>query len=707
MKTKLKYTNLTEYIVGNKERNDCGIRFINSNEDEHFLSYSDLYNEAIMFLGFLKESYGIKPKEKLIIYEEDRHIFLVCFWACILGGVIPIPLAIGGKKEHKLKFFEVWKDLNGAYVFSNHKIFSSLKDFAEKNKMTEEFKVLHHSFIDSNQTLLKHNKGKIVQSNSQDIAFIQYSSGSTGSPKGVVLTHENLVYNTHDIVERTELNENDNILNWVPLTHDMGMVGFHLSCMLVSCNQFIMPTSLFIRRPLLWMEKTHQYRATVLVSPNFGYQYFLQALERQNKLQQWDLSTIRSILNGAEPISSELCKKFVQNLSVYGLKNTCIIPCYGLAESSVAVAMTKHSEPLKEYFILRNSLAIEEKVKFANSYDKDFTVSFVHIGKALTNCKIRIVGKKGQLLEKNTIGHIEIRGKNVTQEYYLNQKETKKAFTKDGWLKTGDLGLLLEDSSLIVTGRHKNIVILQGQNYYAHDLEAMLLDIPEISLGKVVACGIAGAGKSKEKLIIFVFYKKPLIKFLTIVNAIQEKLSGIIGIIPDEIIPVREIPKTTSGKVQHGVLLNRYLQGQFTEVITELNKVIIEEITSSWDGLEGRELIKEIKKWILDYCADLIHRDVSIINTAIPLVDQGFKSIHAVQLSQLLNKKLGISTTVTLLYQYPTINQLAELIKAKLFPHLKIGFDSNNDEKVITDDDDLFNKLESLSEEEVIKMLDA
>jgi iturin family lipopeptide synthetase A len=695
------YKTLNSVLYSRSKETQKGIRFIKSSSEENFVTYADFYAQVLKYLGELQNRKGLKKEDEVIIYEEDNHKLLIGYWSCLLGGYIPIPISIGGKEEHVLKFFRIWNDLTNPHIFSSTTNLEKLTSFGLERNLIENESTFDNNFLNSSDIFNGETIGIPTERYSNDLAFIQYSSGSTGNPKGVMLTHENLVYNIYDTVEALGMIKEDNYLSWIPLTHDLGMIAVHLSTILTGCNQLIMPTNLFIRRPLLWMQKTHEHKATRLCSPNFGYQYFLQSYTRNNNNFDWDLSSVKTIINGAEPISSKICSDFTTLLSKHKLLINCIKPCYGLAEASVALTLVRGENSIKKDYVNRNSLFIGNALEFEDEYIEGKTLEFVNVGNVITNSKIVINNEKGDRLEPNTLGFIDIKGKNVTKGYYKNPDATKAVFVKGDWLRTGDLGFLKHDGSLVITGRHKNMIILQGLNYYAHDVEDIIIGIADITLGKVAVCGISGNGEQKEKLFVFVYYKKKIITFLDTIISIQERLSNALGIIPEMIIPVKEIPKTTSGKVQHSFLLKKYEQGDFNDIINNINKSIVEHTIENW--ISSTNPMKEISIWLEKQSKQLLHLKDFNLNINVPLADQGFKSIHALQLSQIIKTRLGIKTTPTILYKYPTVYKLSEYIHKQLFNLEKEEILENS---FIKDDNVLLNEIESLNEEEVLKMLE-
>ncbi|SIT34510.1 surfactin family lipopeptide synthetase A/fengycin family lipopeptide synthetase B/lichenysin synthetase A [Filimonas lacunae] len=551
------------------KQKDNGIYFIVNGNEYSFVSYAHLLHKALVLLNGFYHA-GVVAGDEMILVEEDSEGLLVAFWACILGKIVPVPVSAGVKDGHKLKLYSIWNELRRPYIYTRQAYLDKWVLYAAENGLEFRHYKPEHRFYHSQDecVLAPVNIADLPEVSPSDLAFIQYSSGSTGTPKGVMLSHANLICNLSDITERTQIKQQDEVLSWIPLTHDLGMIAFHLSSSYAGCNQYIMPTALFIRRPLLWMELADKFKATISYSPNFGYQYFLDALSRSDQFN-WNLASLRTIVNGAEPILADVCRRFTYTLAVYGLPEHVISPSYGLAEASVGVSGYLPGVPLKEYFIPRPALQRYRSLGELRTTAQPGDVSFICVGTGSEQCHFRICGEQDEVLPPATIGHVQIKGGNVTSGYY-NSSLNADLFTEDGWLRTGDLGFVNEWYELVITGREKNMIILQGQNYYSHDIEKLLFGIDDISLGKVVACADAGKGNEKELFIVFVLYKKPLSKFVEVIKAINARLTEQLGLAPDMIIPVKEIPKTTSGKVQHHELIDGYRRGYFADELAEL-----------------------------------------------------------------------------------------------------------------------------------------
>src|SRR5207237_2832977 len=260
----------------------------------------------------------------------------------------------------------------------------------------------------------------------EDTAFIQFSSGSTSEPKGVVLSHANLIANIDGSTQVAGFNENDVSLSWMPLTHDMGLIGFHLVMFANRVHTHLMPTELFIRRPLLWLTLASRVRATILCSPNFGYKHYLKVLGERS-VEGMDLSAVRFIFNGAEPISVELCDEFLTRLAPAKLKRNAMYPVYGLAEASLAVSFPPVGAPLRTITLNRHRMNAGDPVELVDAADRD-AVRLVSEGRAIPYCRVRIADDEDRELPEEHIGHVHMTGDNVTRGYYEDPAANAAAF---------------------------------------------------------------------------------------------------------------------------------------------------------------------------------------------------------------------------------------------------------------------------------------
>ncbi|MEL7004007.1 MAG: non-ribosomal peptide synthetase [Bacteroidota bacterium] len=643
---------LVDLLLEVQNEQSRGVHFVKSHETLDFVSYGQLYKNALNWKEAFGKS-GISSGQEVVIQIEDNQSFLNCFWALVLGGNIPIPLSVGNQDNQKAKLFTIWDNLDSAWYITDSKNYQRIESYALDNDLEDKLEEIRPNVILFDELSIenssKQHDNQVVKPEENDIGYIQYSSGSTGSPKGVILTHKNLITNINDIRNRYEVSLNDSALSWMPLTHDMGLICFHLTSLLARVDQYILPTSLFIRRPTLWIELASQYGITELYSPNFGYQYFLNAYERLDHDQlEWDLSKIRLIYNGAEPISHELCELFVNKMATYGLNKNSMYPGYGLAEASVAVSLPILDSEHQRLYLNRDFLSIGDEVKEIPFQEGDEGVSFVTVGRPIDNCQVRICDDNDHVCSQNTIGHIQIKGGNVTAGYYKNQEATSKLLTGDGWVRTGDLGFF-HGEELVVTGRLKNIIILNGQNYYPQDFERAVEHIEGLELGKVVACGSFNPELKRDEVLVFVLNKGKLDKFIPTITKVKEEIYNKVGVTADHIIPIRQIPKTTSGKIQHYKLSSGYRKGEYADTVAKLSELtaqaqgsILETLTSTFYKLTGRT-----------------------INGSDNLLDVGLNSLVAMQLVNHIQDVVGKQLTINEIFNNITVEELASSLENK------------------------------------------
>lgn len=567
-KSKLK--NLMELLRVNIN-SDRGIIFIEGSKEEKFVSYKDLYEESLKALGALQVN-GVKHGDEVILQIKKNDNFLYMFWACILGGIIPVPISIGSKDEQRRKIFKVWKRLRNPVLVSEFEVLKKLEEFSDRVNDELYIKEIKNSSIAIDDILNNKTRGKIYDSVSSDVAYVQFSSGSTGEPKGVVLSHMNILTNIQAIVESVGYDELDSCLSWLPLTHDMGMIGIHLTSMVLEINQFIMPSSLFIKQPNLWIKKASEHKVSFLASPNFGFKYFLNFFKEDE--DDLNLSKIRIIVNGAEPISYELSQKFLRVMSKYGLKDNVMFNVYGLAEATLAVSFPHVGEVTLPRYLDRNSLDIGCRIKTTDRNDSN-AVALVDVGYPIKDCSVRICGNSDEILESDTVGHIQIKGGNVTRCYYNDSQATTSVLTQDDWLRTGDIGFIT-CSRLTITGRQKDIIFLNGQNFYSHDIERVIESIDSLEINDVAVCCSFDKESQSDELIVFVLFKKKIEDFITYILQIKSHVSEKIGIVIKHIIPVRLIPKTTSGKKQRYMLIRQFEYGEFDETMKKLTLIMTE-----------------------------------------------------------------------------------------------------------------------------------
>jgi acyl-CoA synthetase (AMP-forming)/AMP-acid ligase II len=395
----------------------------------------------------------------------------------------------------------------------------------------------------------------------EDLAFIQFSSGSTGDPKGIMLTHANLMVNMDAIRIGLDSHYPDNIGNWMPLFHDMGLIGYHLTPLYSISFQFQLETVEFIMNPGLWINMMSLHKITVTGCTNFALALVLRYFNRKKPSNRWDLSSMKAMLNGAEPISVPIMQEFTGSLLPFGFRSEAMMPVYGLAEATLAVSFT----PLMKPSVIKAfDAALLDRERVARPMDPaDPSARLLSgVGVALNDVKIRIVDETGRQVPEGISGHIRIKGPSVTRGYYNRPDATAAAF-HDEWLRTGDIGFFYGEH-LFISGRYKDIIFKNGRNYFANDLEAMACTLEGVSHGKICF----GAHTSRETghdIVIAFAAGVPDTQADDMFQRLRALLRSNLGITVDELVQIKsnEMPKTSSGKLQRFKLMQRYINGDF------------------------------------------------------------------------------------------------------------------------------------------------
>jgi len=646
------YLTLIDALRAQSAQNQ-GITYIRGDQDSRYLSYQALWQRALVVLHHFQAK-GIAPDSELILLHTDNEPLVDAFWACLLGRLRPVPVAVSHNDDHRYKVLRVFEQLPQGFLYTNRKVLERLQVFAQAQGFLDLFARMKSRCLLLEDMHHSEQPGQIQPVSPEDIALIQFSSGSTGQPKGVTLTHRNLLTNIQAIISASQMTHNDSMLGWMPLTHDMGIIGFHITPLVCNINQCLMPTDLFIRRPQLWIQKASELGITLLSSPNFGYQHLMRLFKPDNN-STLDLSKIRLIYNGAEPISVSICRHFTAQMADYGLRASAMYPVYGLAEASLAVTFPTPGHLWRAIYPDRQSLGLGAQVTLLAPDDPN-SLPLVSVGKPVPDCQVQISDAQGAALPEHRVGRVLIRGGAVTGGYYQNPEATAAVLDADGWLDTGDLGFI-DQGELVISGRIKDLIILHGQNYYPHDLEALCLACVDLDAGKIAVCGVRAAEAATDAVIVFVVFKGEIAAFLPIAQAIRQHLNQQTGLAVSAVLPVNQLPKTTSGKVQRYLLAQRYQAGEFAAVSQALEalRLAVEGTAATGAG--------QIQPVLLEICRRVIsQRTIGLTDN---FFDLGISSLDLVQIHEQIDAAYPDLLALSDLLEHPTISALADCLAAK------------------------------------------
>ncbi len=630
------------------------ITYLEGESSERTVAFPELYKRALGILHHLQRL-GAQRGDKLILFLNDNEQFIDAFWAAILGGIVPVPVATGISDEHRHKLLRIARKLGAPFLYSDRRSLERIGAFAASAGEQKTFDQLKSRAFLVDQLDDISRAGKPARAQADDIAFIQFSSGSTSEPKGVVLTHRNILANGRGVIETCGFTEDDVSLSWMPLTHDMGLIGFFIYMFAARVRIHLMPTELFVRRPLLWLTLAARKRATILCSPNFGYRHYLKMLG-DRPVDGLDLSCVRLIFNGAEPISVSLCEEFLGRLAPARLERRSMFPVYGLAEASLAVSFPVPGAPYRAIDLNRHRLGAGEAAQPVAAGSRD-AVELISVGRAIPYCRLRITGDDDRPLTEGIVGNIEIAGDNVTQGYYEDPEANAAAITADGWLRTGDLGVL-QGGELFITGRAKEILFVNGQNYYPHDLESIAQRAQGLDLGKVVVGGARPPGAQTDRLIVFVLHRMGLEEFLPVAAEVTRLVNEHTGLEVSEVVPVKRIPKTTSGKIQRHLLERAYEEGEFA---AELGELAALREARRGPASASRTQIEEKLRTICD--AALEGKKLDLHDN---LFEIGASSLKLIEIHEQIDREYPGAVDLTELFEFPTIAELASHLERKL-----------------------------------------
>ncbi|KEZ76472.1 non-ribosomal peptide synthetase [Salinisphaera hydrothermalis] len=630
---------------------DGEIGFIDGANDERRLSYRLLKRAALRMLAVLQAE-GAQPGDALLLYIPDNLRFLQFYWAAIYGGLTPVPVAAGATDAHLAKLAKVWAHMGEPRVVTDARHMERILGYFEHSNEAAAGERLAENALSDEPPAVEQAAERAAITPDQT-AFIQFSSGSTGDPKGVVLTHANVLANIAAITEGSRFGAHEIALSWMPLTHDMGLIGFHLTLLTHAFNHHLMATDLFARRPMLWLDKAAEKNATLLCSPNFGYRHTLRAIGAKG-LPDIDLSRVRLIYNGAEPIAAPLAREFLETLAPVGLSPNVMFCVYGLAEASLAATFPPAGAGLSTIRVARGELGIGDPVRFD---DSDNAIELVDLGSPVAGADLRIADGDGQALGEDTVGRVWIKGPNVTAGYYANDDANAAAQVGDGWLDTGDLGFV-HDGDLFIAGRAKDIIFINGANHYPQDLEAVAQAAEGVDLNKIAAAGVRAPGADADELVFFVVFRGHTEDFVPIARDVAHRVNQGTGLAVDHVVPVRQIPKTTSGKLQRAALARDYAAGAFDDVIAEL-AALMRPADAAPTATTNAGIADELKAICDEVAPD------KKIGVDDDLFEIGLSSLELAQIHEGIEARWPDTIEINDLFDYPTINDLAAFLESE------------------------------------------
>lgn len=558
-------------LVRAEEKLDRALRFIHLDEHQRdplgpswqkdgslLYGMADIVKAAQRAADYLLQR-GIGRGDKVLIVLPTGPAFMATFLGCQLLGAVPVPavppLSLNRLDEYFVKVQNLVRVSEASGVVTSRRMVPLFKAVKPARDIRPAFQNLI-----CGAELLSH-PGSLTYAQElspDDTAMIQFTSGSTGVQKGVVLSHANLLANIRAIGVGAQFNADDICSTWLPLFHDMGLIGHFLAAIVWGMPLVIMPPQYFIRHPSAWLRMITDYRGTCCAAPNFAYSLCVKKVSGK-ALEGIDLSSWRIAFCGAEPIDARTVKAFIEKFQPYGFEGGAFFPVYGMAENSLAITFPPPGRPPRFDVIDRQTFEQTGHAEPAPEED-DTALVCVSVGSALPWHAVRVMDlETGQPCEEARLGEIELRGPSRMQGYYKNEEATRAVVRDDGWLRTGDLGYL-RDGELFVTGRLKEMIIKGGRNYFPQDIEAAASTVSGIRVGCCAAFGLWNSKRGTEDLILVCETRVQGPEREELPGLIRRAVHAKVGTNPDKVIlvPAGTIPKTSSGKLQRRLARKRY-----------------------------------------------------------------------------------------------------------------------------------------------------
>ena len=530
--------------------------FLYEDQQEIPLTYRDLWHGALVYAATLAER-GVGPGETVAIMLPTSKEYLFCFYGVLLVGGVPVPLyppaRLATIEDHMTRHVGVLKSA-GASVMVTIPQAKPLAWLLRAQVESLRAVMVPEDFVGDAKSFAP------VRGRGGHIGFLQYTSGSTGNPKGVVLTHANLLANVRAMGKAARATQEDVYVSWLPLYHDMGLIGGCFATMYHGFPVVLMSPLAFLARPSSWLRAIHRHRGTISGGPNFSYELCLRRIP-DHEVEGLDLSSWRFLYNGAEPVSPETMAAFEERFEKHGVRRGSISPVYGLAEASVGLAFTPPGGPREVDLIDRDKFARTGQAVPASAEDPA-PLKVVGCGRVLVGHDMRVVDAAGLELPDRHEGQLQFRGPSATSGYYRNPEATKGLFSGD-WVNTGDRAYLSE-GRLYLTGREKDIIIRGGRNISPYELEQAIGDLPRIRRGCVAVFGSMDPASGTERVVVLAETRQPdtaLDEDLR--HRINELAVSLIGAPADDIVlaPPHTVPKTSSGKIRRVAARDYYERG--------------------------------------------------------------------------------------------------------------------------------------------------
>ncbi|MFF5228403.1 SDR family NAD(P)-dependent oxidoreductase [Dactylosporangium sp. NPDC000521] len=520
-------------------------------------TYAELYDDARRVLSGLRR-HDLAPGDAVLLQCADSRTFVTAWWACVLGGFMPTAVApapeYSGDNAAVRKLASAWDLLGRPPVIADAELLPGVRSLADR---LPGLRVL------AADSLCDPAPAEWSVPDPEALIVNLLTSGSTGTPKCVQHRHRTIVARTYATIAANGFTEDEVSLNWMPLDHVGGMIMFNLRDVFLTCEHVNVRTESVIRRPLLWLDCVDRFGATCTWAPNFAFSLVTQRAD-EIAAGSWDLRTLTNICNAGEAVVARTARRFLELLAPHKLPADAMVPCWGMSETSSGVTYSRmHRDDPAAGTIALVPASLDGALRELPASTPGAIV-VTEVGAPIPGVALRIVGPDGAVLPEGRVGRLHISGSTVQNGYAHNEKANAESFTADGWFDTGDLGFL-RDGRLFLTGRQKNMVIVNGANFPAHEIEAVVEQVAGVRPACSAVAGVPDEDTGTDALVVFFVPDSDDVPSL--VDDIRTALSRDLALRPTYLVPVteQEFPRQNGGKVQRERLLSGWRAGDFDD----------------------------------------------------------------------------------------------------------------------------------------------
>ncbi len=528
---------------------------------QHVVSYRELRDRAIATGRRLIKA-GLKRGERVAVVAETGPDFVAVFFGCQYAGLVPCPMPysmfIGGREAYVERIAGMMTSARASAVVASSEM---------KEQVALAARSVGVDIVLSHDELAEISDAGVDMApfGPDDVAYIQYSSGSTSSPKGVLVTQKSITTNSRGILQNgLQTSKDDRAASWLPLYHDMGLVGFCIAPMMGQHSVDFLATTAFARRPILWLKIISDNKCTITFSPTFGYD--LAARRVNGSAADYDLSSLRVAGIGGDMVRPDVLDMFAEKMQPAGFDRRAFMPTYGMAESTLAVTFTELDDVFETDRIDQRFAKMSRKaVRADEGCDDQQARTFVVCGVPLPGHSLEVRHDDGKTLGDREIGHIMIKGPSVMAGYYENAEASDAVMLDDGWLATGDMGYLL-DGKIVITGRSKDLILHNGRNIWPQDIEWAVESVEPLRSGDVAAVAVERG--DEDRVVVLVQCRladeQAREELRRKASAAVNKASGVECEVV--LIPPKSLPFTSSGKLSRAGAKAKFLAGEIREI---------------------------------------------------------------------------------------------------------------------------------------------